>query len=111
MDLPATGLCDAALGIGHRLSTLKPGLTDRAHPALVNYEGHLLPSFPLRIAMAYLDISPREVLVDANGLLIGNKRVPLHGGDILIPPLIPNHAVPRLSCSALLARQIGSQDG
>jgi serine/threonine-protein kinase len=103
LDLPATGLREAAMGMGHKLPTLKPGLPGRAHPALVNYERHLLPSFPLRIAMAYLDIPPREVLVGANDLLIGNKRVPLHEAHVLIPPLTSSNAMPRLSCSELLA--------
>jgi CHASE2 domain-containing sensor protein/tRNA A-37 threonylcarbamoyl transferase component Bud32 len=103
LDLPTTGLCEAAMGLGHTLSTLKPGLLDRAHPVLANYKGHLLPSFALRVAMAYLNLSPREVLVGSDDLHLGNRRVPLYDGDILLPPLTPGHTIPRLSCSELLA--------
>jgi eukaryotic-like serine/threonine-protein kinase len=103
LDLPTTGLCEAALGLGHRLSTMKPGLLGRAYPVLANYEGHLLPSFALRIAMAYLNLSPREVLVGPDDLLLGNRRIPLYDGDILVPPLMPKDTIPRLSCSELLA--------
>ncbi len=105
LDLPTTGLCEAALGLGHRLPTLKPGLLGRAHPVLANYEGHLLPSFALRVAMAYLNLSPRDVLVGTDDLLLGNRRVPLYDGDILVPPLMSKNTISRLSCSELLANK------
>jgi CHASE2 domain-containing sensor protein/tRNA A-37 threonylcarbamoyl transferase component Bud32 len=100
---PATSLCEAALGLGCRLATLKPGLVGRAHPILANYKGHLLPSFALRVTLAYLNLAPKEVVVGPDELRLGDRRVPLYDGDILVAPIISERVVPRLSCSELLA--------
>jgi eukaryotic-like serine/threonine-protein kinase len=111
LDLPATGVYEAALGLGHRLSTLKPGLLGRAHPVLANYEEHLLPSFALRVAMAYLNLAPGDVHAGTDDLLLGNRRVPLYDGELLVPPQMPNHAIRRLSWSELLAGKWDPETG
>jgi CHASE2 domain-containing sensor protein/tRNA A-37 threonylcarbamoyl transferase component Bud32 len=80
---PFPSLGRAALGLGHEDSVYgdKAG---RSYPMFVSYKGSLLPSFPLRVAIAALNEKPQEVLVEGNLIRLGNYSIPLVNGEMLI---------------------------
>ena len=80
---PFPSLARAALGLGHGDSAYGDR-TGRSYPVFVSYKGSLLPSFPLRMAIAAMDERPREVLVEGNRVRLGDHSIPLMNGEMLI---------------------------
>lgn len=82
--LPFLELAQNALGIGHDSLTLKKSMAGRSHLMFVNYRGSLLPSFPLRLAIAYQDLQPKQVVVVENEVRLKGRSIPINNGELLI---------------------------
>ncbi len=82
--LPFNDLTQAALGVGVA-NPSGPGSTARpSYPMFVNYRGSLIPSFPLRIAIAYLDQKPEQVRVEAHRIRLKDIVIPLSDDEMLV---------------------------
>ncbi len=84
ISLPFPDLARNALGLGHDKLTIGSSLTGHSHIMFLSYKGSMLPSFPLRLAMAYLDLQPKEVLLREHQIQLGNQKIPLNKGELLI---------------------------
>jgi CHASE2 domain-containing sensor protein/tRNA A-37 threonylcarbamoyl transferase component Bud32 len=81
---PFPRLSQAALGLGHGHLFLGKDKGILSHPMFVTYKGSPFPSFPLRIAMAYLNQDPGKVVVDGDGIRVMDFSIPLRNGEMLI---------------------------
>jgi serine/threonine-protein kinase len=84
LALPFPELAQNVLGLGHGTLVLENAMAGRTHPMLVNYSGSLLPSFPLRLAIAYLDQKPGQVFVREHQIRLKGYAVPLTKGEMLV---------------------------
>jgi len=82
--LPFSELAKAASGLGHSNLISQGGMGGRSHPLFAHYKGSLLPSFPLRLAIAYLDEEPKKVLVEERGIRLKGEPIPTFKGEMLI---------------------------
>ena len=97
ISLPFSDLARNALGLGHDKLTVDDGLKGQSHLMFLSYKGSALPSFPLRLAMGYLDLQPKEVLLKDHQIQLGNQIIPLNRGELLIkfknaPGLFPQYS-------------------
>ena len=97
VSLPFSDLARNALGLGHDTLTVEGRLTGISHPMFLSYKGSILPSFPLRLAMGYLDLQPKEVLLREHQIQLGSQIIPLNRGELLIkfnnaPGLFPQYS-------------------
>ena len=97
ISLPFADLARNALGLGHDKLTVEGSLTGQSHLMFLSYKGSVLPSFPLRLAMGYLDLRPREVLLREHQIQLGSQIIPLNRGELLIkfkntPGLFPQYS-------------------
>jgi CHASE2 domain-containing sensor protein/predicted Ser/Thr protein kinase len=84
--LPDPPLSEAARGMGHLYSAKGRNLMgQRAHPLYIRYRDMLLPSYPLMVAMAYLNLQPTDVHVQKHKILLGERPVPLFESELLLP--------------------------
>jgi serine/threonine-protein kinase len=84
LSLPYVELTQTALGLGHGSVEPEKYMAGRSHPMFINYKGSLLPSFPLRIAIAYFKQKPKEVVVEKNYIRLKDSAIPLVDGEMLI---------------------------
>jgi serine/threonine-protein kinase len=78
ITLPIPMLMDSALGIGHINFGADMDGTVRKERLLYEYKGLYIPSYPLRLAAAYLNVPITQVKADlGSGVSIGSKVVPL----------------------------------
>ncbi len=86
VSIPIAGLLDAALGIGHINYGADPDGTVRKGRLLYEYQGLYVPSYPLRLAAAYLNVPVSQVKADlGSNLTLGGKVLPLtHNSEYLI---------------------------
>jgi CHASE2 domain-containing sensor protein/tRNA A-37 threonylcarbamoyl transferase component Bud32 len=84
ISLPFSDLARNALGLGHDKLTVDNNLTGQSHLMFLIYKGSALPSFPLRLAMGYLDLQPKEVLLREHKIQLGSQIIPLNRGELLI---------------------------
>jgi CHASE2 domain-containing sensor protein/tRNA A-37 threonylcarbamoyl transferase component Bud32 len=82
--LPFPELAQNALGVGHDSLTPENSMAGRSHLMFVNYKGCLLPSFPLRLAIAYQDLEPRQVTVLENQIRLKDQSIALSNGELLL---------------------------
>ncbi len=82
--LPFPELAQNALGVGHNSLTPENSMAGRSHLMFVNYKGSLLPSLPLRLAIAYQDLQPKQVTVVKNQIRLKNQSIPLSDGELLV---------------------------
>jgi CHASE2 domain-containing sensor protein/tRNA A-37 threonylcarbamoyl transferase component Bud32 len=95
ITLPYPELASSALGLGHTHLILNNIMSGRIHAAFISYNGSLLPSFPLRLAIAYLDEDPGKVKVTKNRIQMKNRSIPLAKGEMLVK--FQDVVFPRLS--------------
>ncbi len=84
LSLPFPELEQQALGVGHTRLTLENAMAGRSHPVFVNYKGSLLPSFPLRLAIAYENLQPKQVVVADHEIRLKGQIIPISRGELLI---------------------------
>jgi serine/threonine-protein kinase len=82
--LPFPALSEAASGLGHLIMKAKDVSGPDAHVPYISYQGNLIPSYPLRLAMASAGLTPGRVLVQERGIRMGTKHVPLFEGHLLL---------------------------
>ena len=97
ISLPFSDLARNALGLGHDKLTVEGSLAGQSHLMFLSYKGSVLPSFPLRLAMGYLDLQPKEVLLREHQIQLGSQIIPLNRGELLIkfknaPGLFPQYS-------------------
>jgi len=97
ISLPFSDLARNALGLGHDQLTVGGSMTGQSHLMFLSYKGSVLPSFPLRLAMGYLDLQPKEVLLREHQIQLGSQIIPLNRGELLIkfkntPGLFPQYS-------------------
>jgi CHASE2 domain-containing sensor protein/tRNA A-37 threonylcarbamoyl transferase component Bud32 len=97
ISLPFSDLARNALGLGHDKLTVEGSFTGLFHPMFLVYKGAVLPSFPLRLSMGYLDLQPKEVLLREHQIQLGSQIIPLNRGKLLIkfrnaPGLFPQYS-------------------
>jgi len=82
---PFPELAENAMGLGHDMLTIENGMRGRSHPLFIRYDGMLIPSFPLRLAIAYFDQLPGQLLVEKNRIqLKDNSTIPITHGKMLV---------------------------
>lgn len=81
---PVTQLGSNAAGAGLVVSDAISGDLSRSYPAFISYKGNILPSFPLRIAASYLGLSPEDLKVKDNAVLLNEISLPLATGEMFI---------------------------
>jgi serine/threonine-protein kinase len=84
LSLPYVELTQTALGLGHGNVESGKHMAGRSHPMFINYKGSILPSFPLRIAIAYFRQKPKKVVVEKNSIRFNDYSIPLVDGEMLI---------------------------
>jgi CHASE2 domain-containing sensor protein len=99
---PFTELAQVAAGLGHDDLTSENIMGCRSHPIYRSYKGDLIPSFPLRLAIFYLNQRPDQVIADENQIKIGENSIPLARGEMLISFKGGDRAFTRLSFSDVL---------
>jgi serine/threonine-protein kinase len=84
ISLPFLELAQNALGVGHDSLTLESNMVGRSHLMFVSYKGSLLPSFPLRLAIAYQDLEPKQVTVVENQIRLKGRSIATSNGELLV---------------------------
>lgn len=107
ISLPFSDLARNALGLGHDKLTVDDGLTGQSHLMFLIYKGSALPSFPLRLAMGYLDLQPKEVLLREHQIQLGSQIIPLNRGELLIKFKNTPGLFPQYSFSDILQKKQG----
>lgn len=99
---PFPELSQVASGLAHgTLIRGKEGGRD-FHPLFVSYKGSILPSLPLRMAIAYANMQPSQVLVEENRIRFGEAAIPTIKGEMLLLLSNPEGDHPRYSLSEIL---------
>lgn len=102
---PFRELASSAGGLGHtRLWSPYP-IEGRSHPVFIHYRKHLVPSFPLRLAMAYLTLQPGQVRVEGDQMVLKDRSIPLERGAMLFRIHDEQIRFPRLSFADLLKNE------
>ncbi|MFC1819632.1 CHASE2 domain-containing serine/threonine-protein kinase [Thermodesulfobacteriota bacterium] len=102
LSYPFKELAQNAAGLGHGDLSFENNWGGRSHPAYINHNGFLLPSFPLRLAIAYLDIQPKQVYAEDNLIKLKDRTIPLTKGEILIKFKDNEKMPPRFSFADIL---------
>jgi serine/threonine-protein kinase len=102
LSLPFPELTQTVSGLGHGNLTFKKSMAGRSHPMFIAYRGSLLPSFPLRLAIAHLNQQPKQVLVGENQIRLKGYTIPTIDGEMLIKFQNGQDAFPRYSFSDIL---------
>ncbi len=74
---PMPGLLAAASGVAHNFSVLDPDGVMRRYVPFIRVDGGYVPSLAVAGAVAALDLKPSQVRLDADGLWIGDRHMPL----------------------------------
>ena len=102
LSLPFPDLREASLGLGHGHLSAVGKMSGRSHPLFISYRGALIPSFPLRLAMAALPQKPKQVIVEENRIRLKGRTIPTIDGEMLIPFQDIQNPFPRLSFADIL---------
>ena len=81
---PFKELAQAAAGLGHDDMTSENIMEGRSHPLYRSYKGDIVPSFPLRLAIFYLNQRPDQVIADESQIELGVGSIPLARGEMLV---------------------------
>ncbi|MBW1723556.1 MAG: CHASE2 domain-containing protein [Deltaproteobacteria bacterium] len=84
LTVPFPELGRSCRGLGHANLCPDALMEGQTHLLFINYRGHLIPSMPLRLALAYLDKQPNEGVVSKNGLKLRDAPIPIQKGELLI---------------------------
>ena len=103
LSLPFDELAQGAAGLGHGNLSRENGMAGRSHPIYISYRGDIVPSFPLRLAIAYYNQQPDQVLAEKNKIKLKSHSVPLTRGEMLIGFRDSEHRFMRLSFEDVLS--------
>jgi CHASE2 domain-containing sensor protein/tRNA A-37 threonylcarbamoyl transferase component Bud32 len=82
--LPFQRLAGAALGLGHDDLLRNQQTEGIASPLYINWKGSLLPSYALRLALAYWEQLPPKAVVEGEKLRLRGESIPLWEGKLLV---------------------------
>jgi CHASE2 domain-containing sensor protein/tRNA A-37 threonylcarbamoyl transferase component Bud32 len=82
--LPFQGLAEAALGLGHDDFLRNQQTEGIASPLYINWKGSLLPSYALRLVLAYWEQIPPKAVVEGKRLRLRGESIPLWDGKLLV---------------------------
>lgn len=99
---PFHELALSAEGLGHTHLLTHHPVEGRSHPVFIHYKGYLLPSFPVRLAMVYLNLQPKQVPVKDDRMVLKGRSIPLEQGLMLIRIHDDRMPFPRFSFTDLL---------
>ena len=99
---PFPALAQNAAGLGHGDLFSSNNLEGRSHPIYIGYNGSLLPSFPLRLAIAYFDQEPKHVVAGENQITLKARSIPLVKGEMLVRFKKSEKIFPRFSFADVL---------
>jgi CHASE2 domain-containing sensor protein/tRNA A-37 threonylcarbamoyl transferase component Bud32 len=102
ISLPFRELAKNVLGLGNGKTISGGMMASGSHPILTPYRSFLLPSFPFRVAIAYLNQEPRQVLVNKNRIRLKDRTIPLFKGEMLVRFHEHQENIPRYSFSDIL---------
>ena len=100
--MPFDAVAQAALGVGHGNVTFDRQMTVRTHPIFLWYKNSLLPSLPLRMAIASSGLKPSQVLAEPDRIQMKGNAIPLVDGRMLISYRLGRGALPRYSFADVL---------
>jgi serine/threonine-protein kinase len=107
ISAPLANLAQAARGFGHAGFSLKKGMEGRSHPLFIPYKDRLLPSFPLRAAMAFLGHGMNQLSVEGSQARIQNSIITLWDGEMLVDFRGSRHPLERYSfCDVLQEKKV-----
>ena len=81
---PFPELAASALGLGHGVDSFQGVEAGIAKPAFVSYRDSFISSFALRVAAAYMDLPPGEIVVGENRVRMEDLEIPLWKGSQLV---------------------------
>ncbi|MBN2125330.1 MAG: protein kinase [Deltaproteobacteria bacterium] len=103
MAIPFLELAEAALGMGYSEASPNGDGVGRGVPIFVAYRDSLLPTLPLRMAIAYLGMQPKQVFVEGNQVRLKGYSIPIHEGEVLLRyPRSSRNEIPRYSFVEIL---------
>ena len=102
LHLPFQGLAEAATGFGHNDSLRGQWIEGIASPLYLRWRGSLIPSYALRLALAYWEQVPSKAVVEENQLRVRGESIPLWEGKMLVKFLRGFSEPERLSFSDVL---------
>ncbi len=100
--LPYPELSQKVLGVGYAGGDVEEGGEGRWHSPFIYYRGGLLPSLPLRVAMAFFGLSPEQAVAEESGVTIKDTRVPFWDGKVLVDALGTTDSLSRYSFADLI---------
>jgi CHASE2 domain-containing sensor protein len=81
---PFPDLAQAASGLGYVNSKPREDANGLDHRLVLSYKGCLLPSLPLRVAIAYMGLQPKQVVVEKRQIKLKARSIPAACGEIRI---------------------------
>ncbi|MCK5553527.1 MAG: CHASE2 domain-containing protein, partial [Deltaproteobacteria bacterium] len=102
LSLPFPELAQTVSGVGYGNLTVEKNMAGRSHLMFINYKGFLFPSFPLRLAIAYLGQQPMQVLVEKNLVRLRGYSIPTLDGEMFIKFQNDQDVFPRYSFGDIL---------
>ncbi|MFH1490512.1 MAG: serine/threonine-protein kinase, partial [Pseudomonadota bacterium] len=84
LTTPFKELSENSHGLGHINLTPDKDKKGRVHLLFVDYRGHMIPSMPFRLAIDYLDKTPKEVEIKENQVLLGGLPINAVNGEMFI---------------------------
>lgn len=84
LTTPYRELAENCYGLGHINLSPRKLIQGQSHPLFINYRGHILPSMPLRLTLAYLKKKPETAIVQDNGIRLNDAVIPTVKGEIYL---------------------------
>jgi CHASE2 domain-containing sensor protein len=81
---PFRELAQSAAGLGHDDLSSDGLMGGRSHPIYRSYKGDIVPSFPLRLGIAYFKQQPAGVIAEENRIKLEGESIPLSEGEMLV---------------------------
>jgi serine/threonine-protein kinase len=100
--LPFQGLAEAAAGFGHDEFLRGRSTEGMAVPLYMHWKGSALPSYALRLALAYWEQAPAKAVVEGNHLRLRGAAIPLWEGKLLVKFIRGFSGLEKVSFSDLL---------
>ena len=101
LSLPYAELEQATSGMGHVNLFIENSMMGISHPLFILYKGSQIPSFPLRLAISYLDQKPKQVFTKDDQIQLKGNSIPLTNGEMFIK-YTRKEAFPEFSFADLL---------
>ena len=71
-------------GLGHINLPPQKGTAGQVHLPFISFRGNIIPSMALRIALDYLHMYSRQVIIRRNSITVGKDTIPTRNGEMFI---------------------------